>query len=464
MENMSKAAIIGHIVLKGDILLKSPLLIGDGTGDESYESTKDIHVLKNKQQQPFIPGTSLAGVLRDYVLFCDDTEAAALFGNADTEQSLLQISDVVLENAMLTSRDGVKIDSVTGTAVSGAKFDYEAVDKGASGQLRIGITLRKKHENNLQEIRKAFIKLRNRLEAGIAVGSKTATGFGRIELVNAVSGYYNFSNKADVKAWLLDYENIPENASDKMVDTYDGGIGEGNRLVVDAVFSMRSSMIIRDLDVPEEDRKEIKDEKTGRVKKAKISAVFKRSGDDFVIPGTSLKGVLRSHAAYVLDIMGCPAKFATEFINNLMGYSEDNDHKAKSRLYVDETYIKAGVKEYAQPRTRIDRITGGVVRSALFSTKPIWQEEKGKATVHIHFEIKDAKEEEVGLALLLLRDMWLGKVAIGGEKSIGRGTLSGISAKVSYNGEYELAENGKVITGDKDKLESYVKALCVKEN
>ena len=36
-------------------------------------------------------------------------------------------------------------------------------------------------------------------------------------------------------------------------------------------------------------------------KKENISAVFKRSGNDFVIPGTSLKGVLRSHAAYILD-------------------------------------------------------------------------------------------------------------------------------------------------------------------
>ena len=140
MENMNKAAVIGYMVVTGKITLESPLLIGDGTGDESYESTKDIHVLKNKQEQPFIPGTSLAGVLRDYVMSCGDEDAAELFGNADTEQSMLQISDIVLENAVLTTRDGVRIDSVTGTAVNGAKFDYEAVNKGADGQLKINIT------------------------------------------------------------------------------------------------------------------------------------------------------------------------------------------------------------------------------------------------------------------------------------------------------------------------------------
>lgn len=452
MENMNKAAVIGYMVVTGKITLESPLLIGDGTGDESYESTKDIHVLKNKQEQPFIPGTSLAGVLRDYVMSCGDEDAAELFGNADTEQSMLQISDIVLENAVLTTRDGVRIDSVTGTAVNGAKFDYEAVNKGADGQLKISIKLRKKHENKVQDIRKAFIKLRARLEEGIAVGGKTATGFGRIKMTETASGYYNFGNPADVKAWLLDYENIPKNASDKITEKCKATVAETNRLIVDADFAIRSAMLIRDLDVSVEDRDK------------NISAVFKRSGNDFVIPGTSLKGVLRSHSAYILDVMGCPAKFANEFINNLMGYSEDNEHKAKSRLYVEETYIKNGVKEYPQPRTRIDRITGGVVRSALFSTKPIWQKEQGCATVHIHFEIKNAKEEEVGLALLLLRDMWLGKVAIGGEKSIGRGTLNGISAKVSYNGDYELGTKGKVTKGNKDTLESYVKALCVKGN
>ena len=34
------------------------------------------------------------------------------------------------------------------------------------------------------------------------------------------------------------------------------------------------------------------------------------------------------------------------------------------------------------------------------------------------FEIRDAKDFEAGLALFLLRDLWLGRMAIGGEKSV----------------------------------------------
>ena len=53
------------------------------------------------------------------------------------------------------------------------------------------------------------------------------------------------------------------------------------------------------------------------------------------------------------------------------------------------------------------------------------------------------------MAIALLRDLWFGLVAIGGEKSIGRGTLSGISARIEYGGNsYELDRNGKVSGGD----------------
>ena len=53
--------IIGKIVLEGTLKLCSPMLIGDGMGDKNHDNDKDIHVLKNQDGYPFIPGTSLAG-------------------------------------------------------------------------------------------------------------------------------------------------------------------------------------------------------------------------------------------------------------------------------------------------------------------------------------------------------------------------------------------------------------------
>ena len=80
--------------------------------------------------------------------------------------------------------------------------------------------------------------------------------------------------------------------------------------------------------------------------------------------------------------------------------------------------------------------------------------------MHVHFEIINAKNFEVGLALFLLRDLWFGNVAIGGEKSIGRGTLQGISAKINFKGAtYELGANGKVVKGNDDKLSKFAESV-----
>ncbi|MBR2733398.1 MAG: CRISPR-associated protein, partial [Selenomonadaceae bacterium] len=63
---MSKSNVIGKILIVGNLRLQSPLLIGDGAGETS-DNFRDIHVLKNRQGKPFIPGTSLCGVLRDWL-------------------------------------------------------------------------------------------------------------------------------------------------------------------------------------------------------------------------------------------------------------------------------------------------------------------------------------------------------------------------------------------------------------
>ncbi len=80
--------------------------------------------------------------------------------------------------------------------------------------------------------------------------------------------------------------------------------------------------------------------------------------------------------------------------------------------------------------------------------------------MHVHFEIVDAKDFEAGLAIFLLRDLWLGNVAIGGEKSIGRGTVRGVCAKINFRGKsYELDASGKVISGDKAELAKFAAAV-----
>ena len=56
--------------------------------------------------------------------------------------------------------------------------------------------------------------------------------------------------------------------------------------------------------------------------------------------------------------------------------------------------------------------------------------------------------------------MWLGHVAIGGEKSIGRGTVSGLSASINFKGKtYALDKDGKVTAGDAAELSKLAAAV-----
>ena len=94
---MNKASIIGKILIKGELVLASPLLIGDGEGETS-ENKKDIHVLKNQNDIPFIPGTSLCGVLREYMTGIEQKATEKIFGDANNFQSAIQIDDIELKN------------------------------------------------------------------------------------------------------------------------------------------------------------------------------------------------------------------------------------------------------------------------------------------------------------------------------------------------------------------------------
>ena len=253
-------------------------------------------------------------------------------------------------------------------------------------------------------------------------------------------GLYDFGDKKDVAAWLSDEPAAKKiQSSDKKISV------NPNDFVVDAKFKFNSSFIIRDYEVDAEE------------KKKNVSAVTLKSRKDFVVPGTSLKGILRHRAEYILSKFGIDAAA----LEKLMGCSPKSGEKVKSRFIVAESYIAPeNFAEVEHTRTKIDRFTGGTLQGTLFTTKPVYQKNFAEPTLKLHFEIRDARDEEAGLAIFLLRDLWLGHVAIGGEKSVGRGTLGGLSAEINFDGAtYKLGANGKIIEGDKTKLENFAAAL-----
>ncbi|MCR5176852.1 MAG: hypothetical protein K6C05_08375 [Anaerovibrio sp.] len=457
---LGDAAVIARIVLTGRLVLKSPLCIGDGSGENNQGNDKDIHIQKNKSGKPFIPGTSMCGVLRCFVDEEMNNNSELLFGSDDAQgsQSLVQIYDIVLENSNQTYRDGVAIHDYTGVAKTGAKYDYEIVDHG-EGDFRLEAVIRQKQEAGKDNIREDIIRIKDKLEAGIRLGAMTAKGMGLVQLKKAKLGLYDLkNNKDDVKAWFMKPEAVPSDASDRMKDQLEKLPGTQVPLF-EGDFELRSTMIIRtdNMDISENGNKH-------------IDKVFLRnSAGQYVVPGTSIKGVLRHRARYILDRLCHGQDEAVDkFINNLMGHSENIDSRQKSRFYVSESTLTDAVQEKIITRNRIDRITGGVMDSALFTTVPVYQEKTGEKALHIKFFIKPAKGEqdnsaEIGLALLLFRDLWQGRIAIGGETGVGRGTLKGLSGRIVIDDvEYTVNANGEISAdnGDIKELDKFVQSLA----
>lgn len=466
--NVGDEKIIGKICFAGELKLITPLIIGAGNGEgrktdnskTGSESNVDSLILKNKQGQPFIPATSLAGVLKNALSGYDKDDLATVFGTTAKEkngwQSSITFYDVILKNAITAVRDGVCIDSVTGVAKKGGKYDFEVVEVGATGKFEAVFTLRQGHQvcKGLSQIINSFCQL---LVQGFRVGAKTTNGLGMVRIAELTVDEYDFTKVADVKAWLAPGGRQSAETHYTEKSTSEIHFCGEEDFAVEMEFALKHSLIVRDYDTAEIELPEDP--------KIRINAVSMRSHDGtFIIPGSSLKGVIRHQAVDVLRRMG-KQSIADTILQAIFGNPDSSQgNKAdsrKGRLFVDEiTFSKEKVNEVTQSRNRIDRFTGGTIDSALFHEKALWQKNTAEKLATLKFVLKKANEHEIGLLLFVLRDIWCGKVAFGGEKSIGRGFVTGLSLTVRYSGEeYKIEKNKPVDSTVVVALEKYAAAI-----
>lgn len=441
--------VTGKLVLKGKIVAKKPMIIGSGNNDLA-----DIEVLKDELGKPFIPATSFVGVLRH----CIEGESRSVnltqsdyFWGSKTDkgfQSALCCRDLLGTNeATIKIRDGVAINSKTGIAKDGSKYDYEVVEPGASFDMYLEVTVREEFDKELfkkilativellrKEEKEATVK-KEKEKIKISFGAKTTSGFGYCELEEPK--YYefdfsDFSKKDDVWRWLK--QNFPQGT--ESVDANPFQIRQ-KTFTIDAAFSIKNSLIVRSYSSDPESS----------------DAVHIKSGEKNVLPGTSIKGAIRARGLKILKTLGWVN--AEKKINELFGIADDKDNKKekiKSRVIVEETEIeKPKVVAELQHRIKIDRFTGGAIKGALFDSMPLWGNGNDRA-VKIKMTINDYKEDwEAGLLLLILKDLWNEDLPIGGEKNVGRGILKGWRAKIRWDGQEITQEI--VIEEKKDRLD-----------
>lgn len=472
-----------RIVVEGELVLLSPAHFG--AGDSSDDTNLPLLRDSFDPTCPLLTGSSLAGALRAYLRRVTNSNHAldvALFGGAkgdeDGEQSPLIVDDAIGVPAEVELRDGVKLDPHTCTAADQALFSIETWAAGARFPLRFELLLFK-HKDNTPALQALAAALTGLTNGEIAIGKRKQRGYGAVRVSCWRVRRYRLADSADdLIAWLREGNAPlrPDHSTQVCTMTDQGQPHPDDRIMRDllcafgaqdvrsvtlvhtsfemrATFALCGSIMIRG--------------NTGRddVGPDLIHLHARRRGERRpVLSGTSLAGALRSRALRILNTFN-PNR-ARQIVDDLFG-PDLQDRTAKphaSRLITAECEIDNAITDLIQSRIRIDRFTGGVVEGALFDEQPAFACQDTRLTLTVR--IRNPKAQEIGLLLLLLKDLWTGDLPLGGEIGIGRGRLQGIKADLvhrdgqrTHEWRIEQTDNRLTLSGDRAQLEGFVAAL-----
>jgi len=458
-----------RVLVEGTLALVTPARFGGGEPDDLL----DMPLLFDPvEQRALLTGASIAGALRNYLRAREvgygrkegsDSLCVALFGREQGAKeglhSVLLTHDALSETPGRPAtelRDGVAIDPRTRTAEDKKKFDIELLEAGTRFTLRFELLLPEHPEEQQRLLLALAIALQGFERGEIGLGARKRRGLGQCRLAGdwKVIRYNVRGERRDLVAWLERDQSGAKTGRDIAtllgLSSEDAQLDCRHRFVLSATFTLEGSLLIRsgsgDLNAP--DTAHLRSRRNG--KQAPI------------LSGTSLAGALRARALRIVNTFA-PEK-GWSLVEDVFGVRarepKDKRPLTASRLIVHEAEIRRPVTpEFVQSRVKIDRFTGGAYPTALFSEQPVFAKDDTEVTIRL--ELLSPKDHEIGLVLLLLKDLWTGDLPLGGESSVGRGRLQGKRAEITFGAHKWTIEGGDAlsVTGDQQQLEGYVSAF-----
>jgi len=446
----------GKIVLEGEVKLLSPLHIGSGK-----DELTDLDIIKDSNGKPFITFTSFVGALKHYLIenyLIGKSELDKLFGFAKDEGSqgsvIMGTDSFLVANSKnnVITRDGIKINLSNGLVEEGAKYDYQIVDTGSifSFKLETSYSSNTLPKATVLQYYSTIIEMLKENDSnchltGLRIGAKTNNGLGKIQLINEKLYDYDFGNYKNVIAWLK--REYPPSVIIKDVNPFER---MENDLIIDVYLDLKSSFIQRNYN----DDPSMPD------------STHIQSDNKNILSGSGTKGAITTRAKKIINtIWDENLKIQKDkFIKSLFGFvNNDNpeEEPIKARFHIEERELPDYVAEL-QTRIKIDRFTGGTINGALFDSMPLFNTKELSENqdlinkTRITFQVNNCSEDEFGLMLLVLKDLWTGDIAIGGEKGIGRGVFNGVTAFIKYKKQTTVLKQG---LEELINLQKYVDAL-----
>lgn len=463
---MTGRKITERVFVEGTLILETPAHLGNGDA----EALTDMPLLRDAVNgKPLLCGTSIAGALRAHLRAYEHghrgrerqgDRAEQLFGTVrghESMQSWLIVDDALGESPGIELRDGVRLDPETRTAEDKKKYDIELLQAGTIFPLSFELLLAEDNDNETL-LQSLALALRGLEHGEIGLGMRKHRGLGQCRVMEWCVRHYRMDQSQELIAWLEDDRSKAQRGQEiaQLLNVSLQGIDDARRtFTLNAAMRLVSSLLIRSSagDAESPDMVHLKSPRPDEEKPVAV------------LSGTSLGGALRARALRIAKTV-LPEEDGTALVGAMFGprIESRDDVPAGSRVITHETRV-TGLADRVQQRVKIDRFTGGAYPQALFSQQPVFG---GAASyVQVHLDLLDPRKAEIGLLLLVLKDLWTGDLALGGEQSVGRGRLAGQQATLTLSEPDQTLtwtlrqkEDGTLdITGDPATLEVYVQAL-----
>ena len=264
----------------------------------------------------------------------------------------------------------------------------------------------------------------------IRLGAKKTNGNGSFEISDVVRYTYDLHDREDLKDYLLNRECNREDITGDIID----------RTHQDHLFEVICKDVKTDtpLLVGGIDENEVGDDDKRSVKNKR---------GEYLIPGSSLKGVLRSQCERIADYLSLDGRIICEMFG-----TDEGDGKC-GVVYVDDAVLREVNDKVSYHNVTIDRFTGGAYTERTFSNRPVI----GTSDLKVHMQLDaddECKNVKKGIILLAMRDIVRGTRPVGGYSKSGYGRLKASKFEVADEGdEYDI-----ILDQSNDKVEKYVQA------
>lgn len=407
----------------------TPLHIGTGDGE----------ILIDKiEQKAYMPATGIAGAFKEYITNTEGLEEAKkIFGYNDNESKVFVFDSFtsLKSNKEIEKRPGLRINEITGSNKNGAKLNRVYLAAGHTFEIKFKLFSQEENNrnNNLAVMYKCIKALD---EKKINFGAYKTSGGGQFKVIKVEQLDESLTSIDTIMSHLKRDKSNSKDITKKIKD-------------ISIEDSFAEFYLEGEIDTP----LLIKGQNSNDSNRPD-SENIKNAKGDYIIPGSSFKGVLRGYCRKALDYLN-----KGKYIEYMFGNeAESMNDREMGRVFTKDIIITSAKDDKIYHRIKINKFTGGVLNGALIKEKPIL----GDVSIDVKYKItNDETKDTVAIAMLCLafRDLGLGKIPLGSGNNIGRGRIKGKKARFVLKGNEVTIdfENKSII--NKDYLDKLMNGL-----